>query len=69
MNKRLLSWVSCGMLAVSLAGCDIGIENDITDAQEKSRWNRPIPAATEMPPGLGEDLPLPPATQPVTKDQ
>jgi hypothetical protein len=36
---------------------DIGANNDMTRAQELSRENRPMPKATELPPGLGEDLP------------
>lgn len=67
--KRLYCWVVIGTMAALLAGCDIGKGNDITDAQDLSRMNRPIPRATEMPPGLGEDLPLTPATQPVTNNQ
>jgi hypothetical protein len=46
-----------------MVGCDgTGLPNDVADQQEKARLNRPIPAATDLPPGLSNDLP---ATQPM----
>jgi hypothetical protein len=67
-NKRLYSWIVCGFLAVlplAVAGCnDLGSPDDVTNAQEQSRMNRGIPAPTELPPGLGDDLPPPVSTQP-----
>lgn len=77
-QKRLYCWVVLGCLMAGLAGCeadspamswsDIGSPNDMTAKQAESRANRAIPKATEMPPGLGEDLPLPPQPTPtVTK--
>jgi len=82
MSKRFYGWVVLGCIAASFAGCtsqqtdemtswsDIGSPDDMTAKQAESRANRGIPKATEMPPGLGEDLPIPPqapATPPVTK--
>jgi hypothetical protein len=77
-QKRLYCWVVLGCLGAALAGCasdspfmgwsDIGSPDDMAAKQAESRANRAIPRATEMPPGLGEDLPLPPApTRPVTR--
>jgi hypothetical protein len=64
--------------AMALGGCqnsdsnnswfDIGSPNDMTSRQRESRDFQPIPKATEMPPGLGEDLPAP-TTQPLTSGQ
>ncbi len=52
-----------------MAGCfDFGTPNDVTDAQEKMRQNRGVPNPTELPPGLGDDLPTP-TTQPQTMTQ
>jgi len=62
MNKILsifLSWAVLGLLAASLGGCDLGYANDMLDQQELGRTNRGIPDATELPPGIGEDLPQP----------
>ena len=61
MNWRLYTWVVLGGLLLSLAGCqwgDIGYADDMASRQEQMRQNRSIPTATEMPPGLGEDLPM-----------
>ena len=70
MSKRLYSWVVLGCFAASIAGCtsqqkdeltawsDIGSANDMAAKQAEARVNRGIPKATEMPPGLGEDLPI-----------
>jgi len=57
---------------LTLAGCgatDFTQPNDAYDAQQFARENRGIPKATEMPPGLGEDLPAtaPAVTQPQPK--
>jgi len=63
--------VLAGVLA--LAGCqwgDIGNPDDMADSQELSRQHRAVLKANEMPPGLGEDLPMKPeATQPMTASQ
>jgi len=71
MNRRLYCWVVLGSLAAMLPGCewsDIGAANDMTSRQQQMREQRAIPDATQMPPGLGEDLPTP-ATQPMTSNQ
>jgi hypothetical protein len=66
-KQSLYSWIVCGFLAVlplAVAGCDdLGKPDDITNAQEKARLNQGVPTATELPPGLGDDLPAA-ATQP-----
>ena len=70
MNRRLYCWVVLGALAATLSGCqwsDIGSADDIASRQREMREQRAIPDATQMPPGLGEDLPTP-ATQPVTSN-
>jgi hypothetical protein len=73
-QKRLYCWVVLGCLGAALTGCssdspmmswsDIGSPDDMAAKQAESRANRAIPKATEMPPGLGEDLPLPPQSTP-----
>jgi hypothetical protein len=67
-NQRLCSWIVCGVLAVLLlavAGCnDLGQPNDVTHAQEEMRMNRGVPDPTELPPGLGDDLPSASSTPP-----
>jgi hypothetical protein len=71
MNRRLYSWVVLGCLLAAIPGCDltdIGSPNDMAKRQELMRQNRSIPSATEMPPGLGEDLPAP-TTRPVSANQ
>jgi hypothetical protein len=78
-QKRLYRWVVLGCLGAALAGCesdsslmswsDIGSPDDMTAKQAESRANRGIPKASEMPPGLGEDLPLPQPTRPVTRTE
>jgi hypothetical protein len=79
--QRHYCWVVLACLAFAIPGCemqdsplmswsDIGSPDDVTARQAKSRANRGIPQATEMPPGLGEDLPVPgagEATPPVTR--
>jgi len=69
--RNLFSWaVLAGVLA--LAGCqwgDIGNPNDMADSQELSLQHRPILKATEMPPGLGEDLPMASEKQPVAANR
>jgi hypothetical protein len=57
MNMRLLSYGVLGVLVLAEAGCDIGYNDDMIKKQELGRMNRAIPKATELPPGLGEDLP------------
>ncbi|MCL2646445.1 MAG: hypothetical protein FWD61_05490 [Phycisphaerales bacterium] len=74
MNKKIVSFVNfcwAVLLTAVLGGCDVGLTdvgfaNDMVEQQELSRVNRGIPSATELPPGIGEDLPAPPAadTQP-----
>lgn len=79
--ERHYCWVVLACLTMAVAGCasqdspfmswsDIGSPDDMTAKQAESRANRGIPKATEMPPGLGEDLPVPGAgetTPPVTR--
>jgi hypothetical protein len=77
--KRYL--YGCVVLCGILAGCqselqwgDIGEANDMTNRQEQMRANQAIPGPTQMPPGLGEDLPMPdqaapPAAQPVSLEK
>ena len=69
MNK-IFGWaVLCG-LVLAISGCnDAGMANDVTDLQEQGRLNQPVPGPTELPPGLGDDLPAPPATQPAISKQ
>ena len=62
MNKRLYSWVVLSAVAIGFAatlpGCDdMGYGNDVADLHDKQRMNRGVPAPTELPPGLGDDLP------------
>lgn len=69
MNRRFYGWVVIGALA--LAGCDAGYPNDVADSQDYVRANRDAPRDTELPPGLGADLPdspiiTPSTTQPVS---
>jgi len=75
MTLKNSCWVVLAVFASVMSGCDstnsmfgeIGTGNDMTRAQELSRENRGLPKATEMPPGLGEDLPMTaevPATMP-----
>jgi hypothetical protein len=63
MNQRLYVRSVCGVLlglSVGLAGCsDLGAPDDVTNAQEKMRENRGVPDPTQLPPGLGDDLPPP----------
>lgn len=61
-----------GVLAVGmvlagfvLTACEIGMDNDIVDDQERGRQTMPPPKATDLPPGLSEDLPRG-TTQPTT---
>jgi hypothetical protein len=81
MINRHYCWVVLVCLSAAIAGCasqdspfmawsDIGRPDDMAMKQSESRANRGIPKATEMPPGLGEDLPLQqqPAP-PVTRNQ
>jgi hypothetical protein len=70
MMKRFYGWVVLSVLAVAFAaalpGCDdMGYANDVTDLQSQQRMNRGIPGPTELPPGLGDDLPPAPTAQPV----
>ena len=67
MNKTILCVIVLAGFLAALGGCEIANEyldlpyaNDAIKAQEASRMNRGIPSATELPPGLGEDLPMPP---------
>lgn len=47
-----------GLLAsFVLAGCEAGAPNDVADLHELQRLERPMPRATDLPPGLSEDLP------------
>jgi hypothetical protein len=55
------------LAATVLAGCgatDFTEPDDSIKAQELARQNRAAPGPTELPPGLGPDLPPPP--QPAT---
>lgn len=47
-----------------LMACEIGSDNDVVDHQERERQMAPPPQATDLPPGLSEDLPR--TTQPTT---
>ena len=63
MNKMIFSffcWAGLGLLVATLSGCDIGFADDMAKRQELSRINRGMPAATDLPPGIGEDLAEPP---------
>jgi hypothetical protein len=58
MNRMLICLVVLGGL--SLGGCgatDFTEKDDTLNAMERARNERRIPEPTEMPPGLGEDLP------------
>ena len=74
MQKRFYGWVVLSVLAVAsvaaLPGCnDMGYANDVTDLQSQQRMNRGIPGPTELPPGLGDDLPPAAAAQPVATNK
>ena len=75
MTKCFYSWVVVAVLGVgfagSFAGCtDMGYQNDVADLQSQQRMNRGIPGPTELPPGLGDDLPPAPAeAQPVATNK
>ncbi|MCL2639401.1 MAG: hypothetical protein FWD53_01000 [Phycisphaerales bacterium] len=67
MNKVIVKvififfcWAVLGWMVAMLSGCELGYANDMLDEQELSRANRGIPTATELPPGIGEDLPSSP---------
>lgn len=68
MTKCLMFWVVLGGLVWALGGCtgDASMPDDVTKLQDQQRTRRGIPGPTEMPPGLGDDLPPPAATQPMT---
>ena len=73
MTKCIYSWVAAAVLGVGLAGSfvgctDMGYQNDVADLQSQQRMNRGIPGPTELPPGLGDDLPAPEA-QPVATNK
>ncbi|MGN6367871.1 MAG: hypothetical protein ACTHN5_06380 [Phycisphaerae bacterium] len=74
MTKRVYGWVVLGILGVGLAGTfagcsDMGYANDVADLQSQQRMNRGIPGPTELPPGLGDDLPPAPEAQPVATNK
>jgi hypothetical protein len=65
MSKRLGTWVVMVAVAAAGVGCHTGGDpDDAIKAIEKSQMNRGVPSPTELPPGLGQDLPTPPSTQP-----
>lgn len=71
---RFYGWVVLGAAVLLLTGCDwsdIGYSNDMVHQQEQMRENRSIPTASEMPPGLGEDLPIQqaPPPEPITANK
>jgi hypothetical protein len=69
MIKRITTWVVLGLITAGVAACsvDFGSPNDTADAMERSRLNRAAATPDQLPPGLGEDLPPPPApAAPVT---
>ena len=74
MNMRILCCGVLGVVIPGLVGCDMNYADDTVEKQELGRMNRGIPAATELPPGLGEDLPAASgveatgaSTQPISK--
>ena len=74
MTKRFYCWVVLGVLAVgfmtALPGCDdMGFANDVADLHDQQRLNRGIPGPTELPPGLGDDLPQAPAAPPIASNK
>ena len=74
MKTRVYGWAVLSVLvagmAGSLAGCnDMGYANDVADLQSQQRINRGIPGPTELPPGLGDDLPAPVEAQPVAANK
>jgi|GEM_PF-6646800 len=68
MRKRLTAAVLIGLTAFTFVGCDMMMPDDVADAQDEMRRNRPLPAAHELPPGLGEDLPMA-TTAPLVRDK
>lgn len=57
-SSRLVALLLVALAPLAVAGCfDFGTNNDVIDAQEQSRLHRGIPGPTELPPGLGDDLP------------
>lgn len=70
MNNRLYGLLMSGLLLVSLlaiSGCaDMGYANDVADRQDEMRMNRGVPTASELPPGLGDDMPPPAPATPQT---
>jgi hypothetical protein len=55
---RLNRWVVLGLGLFGLSACnDMSMPNDLVKLQEQQRDMRRPPSATELPPGLGPDLP------------
>ena len=70
MNRFIVCLVM--LAATALAGCgatDFTEPNDTLKAQDLARQNRGALSPTELPPGLGADLPVPPATMPMNSRQ
>lgn len=63
MNRPARVGICVGGLLVALVigGCGgTGMPNDAYRHQEEARLNKPLPSPTELPPGLGPDLPADP---------
>ena len=74
MTKRMYSWAVLSVLMIgfvpALPACDdMANSNDLVDLQNQQRLDRGIPGPTELPPGLGDDLPPPTPAAPIATDK